>query len=270
MDREPLRPGILVISHGSRDPGWVALVDEAVAAAAQTITQATGPVPVLSSFLEIVEGRLIQDGIDELLALGVSDLFVLPLFVSSGSTHVDDIMQAFGQPPAGLREGELEPLRTGEARIHPGVPIDDEPEIAELLLRQARELSRDPAREALLVVGHGSIEPVFHERWRSSLQRLGERLREGGGFARAETAMLLPDEAADRLREMRSRRPEETVIVVPAFLSQGFFTSTVIPSRLGELEYEYDGRAMLPDAAVPRWLARQALQWMQRMRQAGG
>ncbi|MGK9253980.1 cobalamin biosynthesis protein CbiX [Paenibacillus humicus] len=262
-----VRPGILVISHGSRDGGWVALVDEAVEAATIRLQQPAGPVPVVSSFLEIVEGRLIQDGVDELLERGVTDIFVLPLFVSSGATHVDDIMQAFGQPPAGLREGELEVFHVGGARIHPGRPIDDEPEIAELLLANIRELSRDPASEALLLIGHGSREPVFHGRWREGMTRMAERIRAAGGFARAETAMLLPDQAACKLSAMRRKRPDERVIVVPLFLSQGYFTTSVIPGRLSELEYEYNGRGMLPDEAVVRWMQRQMLQWLE---QAGG
>ncbi|MCM3749285.1 cobalamin biosynthesis protein CbiX [Paenibacillus pasadenensis] len=256
--------GILVISHGSRDPQWVSLVDEAVGKATAMISNLTGPVPVISSFLELVTGRLIQDGIDELLALGVTDIYVLPLFVSSGSTHVDDIMQAFGQPPVGEREGELEAFYIEEACIHPGKPIDDEPEIAELLLRQVLEQSLHPAGEALLLIGHGSVEPVFHERWQEGLGRMAERLRLGGGFARADYAMLLPDQAAAKLGELQRERPEERIIVVPVFLSQGYFTSTVIPGRLGEVDYEYVNRAMLPDEAVARWIARQAKQWLDR------
>ncbi|MBW7459714.1 CbiX/SirB N-terminal domain-containing protein, partial [Paenibacillus sepulcri] len=142
-----MKPGVLVISHGSREADWVRLVDDAVESAASLVKQplASGQtqagispivqgssslstaagkrlemaaasggqtVPVVSSFLEIVEGRLIQDGIDKLEAEGVTDIYVLPLFVSSGSTHVDDIAQAFGQAPVSpARTGELERFR---------------------------------------------------------------------------------------------------------------------------------------------------------------
>ena len=44
------RQGILVISHGSRDPAWVKLVDEAVSALALP-----AQIPVESAFLELVE-----------------------------------------------------------------------------------------------------------------------------------------------------------------------------------------------------------------------
>ncbi|WP_315971312.1 hypothetical protein [Paenibacillus sp. N3.4] len=50
--------GVLVISHGSRDEGWVELVNDAVDA----VIMPTG-VPIYASYLELVEGRLIQDGI---------------------------------------------------------------------------------------------------------------------------------------------------------------------------------------------------------------
>ncbi|RCW51909.1 sirohydrochlorin chelatase [Paenibacillus prosopidis] len=259
-----MKPGILVISHGSREPEWVQLVDDAVAAAAAS-PRLSG-VPVVSSFLEIVEGRLIQDGIDTLEQQGVTDLYVVPLFVSSGSTHVDEIGQAFGLPWVSDLEGDLSTFRVA-AKVTYGLPIDDDLEIAELLVANIAELSTEPAKEALLLVGHGSKENVFHERWQQGLTRLGERLRALGGFARAEYAMLLPDQAAAKLQEMQTKHPEESVIVVPLFLSQGYFTNHVIPKRLSGLTYRYNGRAMLPHPAIERWLERQITGWLDRARE---
>ncbi|MDF2838046.1 MAG: cobalamin [Paenibacillus sp.] len=256
------RPGILVVSHGSREENWIKLVDEAVNAAA------TGAlVPVVSSFLEIVSGRLIQDGIDELERQGVDELLVLPLFVSSGSTHVDEIGQAFGLPPLSDLIGDLGTFRVhADVSVTYGQPIDDDAEIAELLLANIAELSTDPGREALLLIGHGSKEPVFHERWREGLSGLAERLRRHGGFGRAESAMLLPDMAADRLKMLQAEDPERGVIVVPLFLSPGYFTNHVIPTRLSGLTYRYNGQAMLPHPAIVRWLKRQMAEWLR----AGG
>ncbi|MDQ6422525.1 CbiX/SirB N-terminal domain-containing protein [Paenibacillus sp. LHD-117] len=257
------RPGILVVSHGSREENWIKLVDEAVNAA--TIGAL---VPVVSSFLEIVSGRLIQDGIDELERRGVNDILVVPLFVSSGSTHVDEIGQAFGLPPLSDLEGDLGTFRV-EAKITYGKPIDNDSEIAELLLANISDLSENPEREALLLIGHGSKEPVFHERWQAGLSGLAERLRLLGGYSRADYAMLLPDMAADQLRAMKEARPEQAVIVVPLFLSPGYFTNHVIPSRLSGLEYRYNGQAMLPHAAIARWLKRQMSEWLHSIGHAG-
>ncbi|MFC4778151.1 sirohydrochlorin chelatase [Paenibacillus sp. GCM10023252] len=258
--------GILVISHGSREAEWVGLVDRAVTAAASA-AELTG-VPVYSSFLEIVEGRLIQDGVDALEALGVTELFVLPLFVSSGSTHVDEIGQAFGFPRAYQLEGDLGTFRTASATtVHMGLPIDDDPDIAELLLSNIAELSDQPSEESLLLVAHGSKEAGFHGRWRQGLTSLAARMQDLGGFRRAEIAMLLPNQAGCVLKAMQRREPEAAVIVVPIFLSTGYFTNHVIPNRLTGLTYRYNGLAMLPHPAIERWMQRQMIAWT---RGAGG
>ncbi|RXZ82400.1 cobalamin biosynthesis protein CbiX [Paenibacillaceae bacterium] len=252
-----MKAGVLVVSHGSREQKWVELVEQAVQA-----VQLPGDVPVVSSYLELVEGRLIQDGVDKLSGLGVTHLYVLPLFISSGSTHVDDIAQAFGAPPVTDREGELEPFAVGKLRVTIGQPIDDDPEIAALLLDNVRELSVDPQRESLLLVGHGSKEPVFHERWQAGLGKLAERVRALGGYAHAEAAMLLPDQATDVLRRMGQEHPAEAVIVLPLFLSSGYFTEKAVPGRLSGLAYRYNARAILPSPFVSEWMTRQAVSWL--------
>ncbi|WP_314002446.1 CbiX/SirB N-terminal domain-containing protein [uncultured Paenibacillus sp.] len=282
-----MKPGVLVISHGSRDADWVALVDEAV----DSVRRPAG-MPVVSSFLEIVEGRLIQDGVDALEADGVTHIYVLPLFVSSGSTHVDDIAQAFGQPAAAYREGELEPFTVREASVTVGRPIDDDPVIAEIVYGNVRELSVAPERETLLLVAHGSREKGLNRVWRTGMMRLAERVRALGGFKRAEIATLLPDQAACVMKALTRRRAAgsgasgseagevagsgvggteagadsgnggEAVLVAPLFLSRGYFTSTVIPGRLAGFDYRYNGRALLPNPHISRWMERQIGEWL--------
>ncbi|NKI24650.1 hypothetical protein HFN20_26215, partial [Paenibacillus dendritiformis] len=113
-----MRSGLLVISHGSPDGSWVTLVDEAMA-------QAAWPegVPIASSFLGCVPGRTIQDGIDELEAQGADAIGVIPLFVSGGSTHVDEIAYALGVTSAPLADTELAPFRL-RAQVRYGRPLD--------------------------------------------------------------------------------------------------------------------------------------------------
>ncbi|MCU6711268.1 cobalamin biosynthesis protein CbiX [Paenibacillus sp. J5C_2022] len=257
-----MKPGVLVISHGSRETEWVRLVDAAVAASSRCTAQDGMEVPVVSAFLEIVENRLIQDGIDELESQGVTDLFVLPLFVSSGSTHVDEIAQAFGYPSiADGFCGDLGTFRIS-ANVTYGCPMDDAPEVVELLMDNLSELSSEPEKEALLLIGHGSEEPVFQERWQSGLSRLAEQLRALGGFARADYALLLPDETSCKLTALQSAQPDEPIIVVPLFLSRGYFTNHVIPARLAGLVYRYNGSAMLPHPAIERWIERHIGSWL--------
>ncbi|UUZ81526.1 hypothetical protein LJK88_44025 [Paenibacillus sp. P26] len=251
--------GILVISHGSRSEDWVRLVDEAVAA-----VRRPADVPVFSSFLEIVEGRLIQDGIDWLEARGVTDIIVVPLFVSSGSTHIDEISYALGVKPEPQPPTDMEPFAI-RARIHFTSPVDDDPVIADILYSKIKALSEDPAREIVLLIGHGSKEDGFHELWRQGLERLAERVKDLGGFAGADGAMLLPDEAAAVMDRLQREKPDHAVLVAPLFLSEGYFTSEVIPERLRGYIYRYSGEALLPHPGIARWMERQIQPWLREL-----
>ncbi|MDQ1910556.1 CbiX/SirB N-terminal domain-containing protein [Paenibacillus sp. GD4] len=246
--------GILVISHGSRSEAWVRLVDEAVAGA-----RLPADVPVFPSYLELVEGRLIQDGITYLEELGVTDIIVVPLFVSSGSTHIDEISYALGVKPEPLLPTDMTPFRI-RARIHMRSPIDDDPVFAGILHEKIKPLSIDPSKELLLLVGHGSVERGFHTLWRRGMEQLAKRLQALGGYADAKTAMLLPDQIQLRMKLWRKRYdPKDyTVIVAPLFLSEGYFTKQVIPERLAGYDYRYNGRALLPHEGISRWIEQQA------------
>jgi sirohydrochlorin ferrochelatase len=257
--------GVLVISHGSRDGDWVRLVDDAVAA-----VRVPDGIPIVSSFLEIVEGRLIQDGIDTLENQGVTDLIVVPLFVSSGSTHIDEISFALGVNSEPALPTELARFRLAAA-VHMASPIDDDPLIADIVYAKLGDLIRRPEQEVLLLVGHGSIEPGFHERWQGGLERLAARLGRLGGFAAADTAMLLPDQTESKLREWRERLQGCAIVVAALFLSEGYFTRSVIPGRLEgrHPHIRYNGKALLPSPTVSRWVERQIEQMLQRLEAEG-
>ncbi|WP_159888467.1 sirohydrochlorin chelatase [Paenibacillus puerhi] len=250
--------GILIISHGSRSQKWVRLVDEAVQA-----MRVPAGLPVISSYLEIVEGRLIQDGIDELEGQGVTDIVVIPLFVSSGSTHMDEISYALGVKPSPQLPTEMEPFRLS-ARIHLAEPIDDDSVIAEIVYEKLRPLSERPGEEIVLLVGHGSVEKGFHHAWRQGLEKLAARVQELGGFAGADGVMLLPDQVKWKLKLWSRRLPGCTVLVAPLFLSEGYFTGQVIPERFAGYAYRYNGQSLLPHPGVSLWMERQVNRMLER------
>ncbi|UQZ34802.1 cobalamin biosynthesis protein CbiX [Paenibacillus sp. PK3_47] len=244
-----MKPGVLIISHGSRDKVWVSIVDEAVEHLALE-----EELPVAVSFLELVEGRLIQDGINELEHAGVTDIIVIPLFVSSGSTHVDEIEYALGAKPAPERETDLEPFQV-KANIHYGYPVDDDPDIAVMIWDKLRELSENPQQETILLVGHGSIHDGFRQRWIQGISSLAERVRSVSGVAAADYGLLNPDSVRSRVQYWQEQG--HTVLVAPLFLSEGYFTKVVIPARLQGLEYAYSGRTLLPHPLLPHWIGEQ-------------
>ncbi|GIQ68909.1 cobalamin biosynthesis protein CbiX [Xylanibacillus composti] len=244
------RTGILVISHGSRDPRWVAMVDDAVAKV--VLPENT---VIISAFLEIVEGRLIQDGINRLEELGVQMIVAVPLFMSSGSTHVDEIAYALGVQEEARTDTDLERFRV-RVPIRMVPPMDDDPEVLQMLGDRIQTLSVQPARELLVLVGHGSREPGFYTAYRNGLTRLAQALQATGGFAQSGFALLLPDQLACKLSAWQRKYPELRPVVVPVFLSEGYFTKHVIPERMKGYTILYNGKALLPHPVASRWLER--------------
>ncbi|MEO3946200.1 CbiX/SirB N-terminal domain-containing protein [Gorillibacterium sp. CAU 1737] len=274
--------GVLIVSHGSRDSEWVRLVDTAVAGV--PFPEGT---PVSCCFLEQVEGRLIQDGVRELEAQGVTDLLVLPLFVSSGSSHVEEIAQAFGVRfvPDSLEEEEAEaeisaaadssyareriPSLALRSRVHMGQPLEEDAILAQIIYAKIEEQQADPTKEALLLVAHGSSDPRLERRYRRMIRKLAARLQAMAGYGEAKTALLLPDseEVRRKVDRLSSKAPDRMVRVIPVFLSEGVFTHQVIPSRLAEShgQYAYMEGALLPSPMISVWLLEQFTQLLDKL-----
>nr|WP_240353653.1 CbiX/SirB N-terminal domain-containing protein [Cohnella algarum] len=268
----------MVISHGSREKEWVERVDRTVeearsvlqrrlagAGAAALNGEGTREKPeaveVVGAYLELVEGRLIQDGVDRLEEAGATHVLAVPLFLSSGSTHVDEIGWALGAYPEPRRETDLERMRVG-AKLTYGRPLANDAEVAEALADLAARVSESPAEESLLLIGHGSEEPWFREAWERDLSGLAVRIAERVGFADAAAAMLRPDQAAEQVGRLRERRPGARVVAVPAFVSEGYFTAQVIPARLAGLDCRYVPGSIIPHPRITDWIVRQAMEWL--------
>ena len=237
------KTGVLVIAHGSRSFKWVRLVDDAV-------KQVKTEFPLTVSFLELVEGRLIQDGIHELESQGVKRIIAIPLFASSGSKHIEEIRYMLGltkQPPA---EANVVPLNV-QSEVVMSPAMDDHPYIAEILAKRIQGFMKKPGEEAVLLVGHGNKLPGFKEKWEAGMNGLVKQLRRKFPSACMTFATLSPDQLYDRAYSLSLKY---RVLVLPLFLSEGYFTEQMIPSRLKGLKVEYLNAAYLPDPGVSRWI----------------
>lgn len=246
-----------MISHGSRNPDWVWTVDESIC----KLNIPEG-MPLDSSFLEAVEGRAIQDGLHSLEERGVTDAIVVPLFISSASTHMEEIQYALGLIEEASIETDIGRMQT-TMTLDFCEPIDDDPLIVEICYEKIKPLSVQPEREVLLMVGHGSDEAGFGDRWVQMLGSITEQVKQLGRFADADCATLHPDDIAAKVAYWRTARPEFDVIVAPFFLSEGYFTKKVIPQRIDELpNVRYNGKALLPHPNITRWMEKQIARFL--------
>lgn len=235
--------GALIIAHGSRKSEWVAMVDQAVG-------RVDLEMPVAVGFLEMVEGRAIPDAIRILEAQGVEEIVAVPLFVSSGSTHIAEIARMLGAEAPFPVDTDVTPIKL-DAEVRFCRPMDDHPLVVRILTERARELSTVPQDEWVLLVGHGNDMPGLREEWEQAMDRLAVQIRRSTGFAGASWATFHPDNLRERAEDLAR---DFRLLVVPLFLSEGYFTRKLIPSRLEGISYVYSGQTYLPHPLVSRWI----------------
>lgn len=237
------RIGTLIVAHGSETPAWHTLVKSSVPLSAI-------PGPAALAFLEAVPDQGIPWAVSELEAQGVTDIVAIPLFFSSASIDVDEVRYALGLSSAPPKaEVHSAPVAT-RCRIRLTPAFDRSPVIGGILAERALALSAHPGREAVILVGHGQERAEKRRAWEENLIALGAHVRERGGFAAVDFALLSPDNVRSQVNVHLEKGP---VIVVPAMLAPGHFTEQV-RRRVHDLPCRYSGEAVLPHPDVIRWV----------------
>lgn len=239
------RPGVLVLAHGSKEPRWVDQIDQAVAPL-EGWTVAIG-------FLGQVKGRGVAEAVRRLEGAGVREMVAIPLFVSSGSTHLVELKYALGLVERPPFETELQPIRHG-CKVKWLSALDDHPLVEQIVVERVQALSKACHRETVLLVAHGSDQQGFREKWHKMLENLSNRIRQHFGFIKVDFATVHPLTIRPKAEALAQLG---TLLVVPLFLSPGYYTERYIPSQLEGLPAVYSGQTYLPHPLISRWLKEQ-------------
>jgi hypothetical protein len=131
-----------------------------------------------------------------------------------------------------------------------------------VLADRVRDLSREPANEAVLLLAHGPGDDEENARWLSLMEARASGVRALGAFRAVRCETLREDwPAAREAAQARVRafveeqgRAGARVLVVP-FRVSGFGPYA---SVLEGLTYERDDRGLLPHANITTWLSASA------------
>ncbi len=261
-NRKGQPPGLLVMAHGG-DAAWNAAVEAAVAPLRQRY-------PVALAF-GMADPATLGQALDTLEARGAGQVAVVRLFMDGGSFlhQTEYFLGLRPDPPAefvlhsghGNHHGSSHrapapPARNLEIALSPDGLMQAE-EVADILAARARHLSKAPAREAVLVLAHGTGDEVENARWIVAMERLSGPLRSAGFHSvRVETLREdWPDRRADAERRIRAFVEAEaeggrTVLVVP-FRLFGFGPYHEV---LDGLNFRAADTGLLPHDAITGWL----------------
>lgn len=273
--------GILLLAHGG-SAEWNARVTELA-----TTVNATRPTEVAFG---MASRATIQEGIDRLVARGVTEIVAVPLFISSWSSVITSSEYLLGvradapaalaiyakmnhgpattpPAPAAGHEGHT-PTADGTTPVRSTVPIrvtsalNDHPIVADILASRARTISRTPANESLIIVAHGPNEETDNNRWLADMRTLAARVGETERYA-AIDYLTLRDDAPKPVRDaataqlrgvvQRGLAAGRRVLIVPLLISFGGIEKG-LRERLTGLDYTLAPAALMPDDRMAAWV----------------
>ncbi|MBU9723564.1 MULTISPECIES: sirohydrochlorin chelatase [Bacillaceae] len=238
-----MKTGVLVIAHGSRDITWVNLIED-------TIEKVNISYPITIGYLELVEGKSIPEAVDHLVSQGIKRIIAVPLFISSGSTHLEEIQYSLGIIPTSRIQTEL-PRMKHNVDIIWCDPMNHHPLILDILSERVNHLSENPANEVVMLVAHGSAHEGFQEKWEDMLREMTSVLKKTFEFSNVIYGTLRPDTVREKAKTVPNNR---SLLVIPVFLSEGYFTRNVIPKKLVGIDYRWSGKTYLPHPSITKWI----------------
>jgi len=264
--------GVLVMAHGGGEQ-WNREVSAALAPLSQE--------QPLEIAFGMADAASLQEGVRRLEAQGVKRIGVVRLFVS-GESWYERTAQIVGLMPGAPARPAPQAEHAGHAGHgeHGGHRMEfwrldsdaafalsreglmDAPEMGAVLAARARALSRTPASEDVLILAHGPGDDGENARWLARLDARADAVRRALSFRRVQVETLREDwpdkraaaEARIRAFVERAGREGGRAIVIP-FRVQGFGPYAQV---LTGLDYEADGRGLVPQPQVAEWVRRQA------------
>lgn len=225
----------------------------------------------LEAYAGALGGKSLQKAVDRLQSQQIERIVVVPVFLESAVPEVEQLNYLFGarEYPS---EAFLEKWRMGKrmvTRVKAKVPvvitaaIDGHDSVANILLSRAQEMSREPKKETILLLGTGGAGDAEHALLSARVESLARGVASRGGFSGASGFLVrpaTPKRPLQREQSMRGLRhaireasQHSRVIVVPCVLiDDGSLRSW--KKELDNLFYRWRGKTLLPDAALLTWM----------------
>ena len=188
----PLAPrniGVVILAHGS-DYHW----NETLRAAVRLLEQHY----LVEYCFSMADPPLIERSIRRLEQRGARAAVIVRVFGLADS-FADDVARLFGLDiePGHTPPAHVMPAHHVHGDDHAGAPrrirtallvrsvggLDDHPLFARALLERALSLSKDPARETVILTAHGAGDDARNQRWLDVLESLARKIRAGEGKA---------------------------------------------------------------------------------------
>jgi hypothetical protein len=201
--------GVVVVTHGAPIPQW----NETIISTVNTVKS---PYPVEPAFLDFAGEKTLENAAKRLEDRGVNEILFVHVSPSSYSSHHEEVRYLAGlRKDLGFYTEEAGPPLKSKARFAVSPCMDDHPLAVEIVKDFARELSKDPTHESLMLVGHGPVEELENIMWVRQLEKIGSAVRKTLPFKEV-ACMTLRSDAADLVRDQAHEDVRKTALRLSA------------------------------------------------------
>jgi hypothetical protein len=232
--------------------------------------------------------RSVQNGLDRLKGQHVDKVVAIPLETVSESPSMDELRFIFGiraEPtddrPDQARQGmpELKTTNKSSLKLPAGsatgpkrlksqaelvltATIDKSSVLSDILADRAKEQSRNPAKDAVVLVGLAPRSDKGLEAWKTAAKAIAEQVRAKGGFREAGLLYVRDGvrssqqekDGAENKAALRALTTQGGVIAVPLALD-GRRVGQLLQRQMGAGGYRWNGKGVLGDERLAEWIA---------------
>lgn len=257
--------GVLLVSHGSRSETWRKSLTELGDRVRGPILADGRIKDVKSAFMEYTEPS-IATRLKEFDREGYTDVVVVPIFLTVSPHPFDDIPTIMGQKtdPQSLETIKLEGIEqyTPRARTHITPLLDFTDLLQKNVLRRAKSLSKDPAKEGLVLIAYG--DETYEKEWAALFDKVGTYVDKGlgiGTYSYGWCGHLVhydSGKTTEAIRKVLASRERALVIPVLVAVDERFQIKIIGDGvdRLGadKARVTYRPDSILPDAGLEQWV----------------
>lgn len=248
--------GVLILSHGVGENSDRAMRDAFKPLAAKTPT-------AIGFGMSMMNSGHLQVAVDDLVARGAKTI----VLVDEGTTTEYNSLTRHWKYIFGMHP-EASYLDVPKVKAPPGVKFrwaghfNDSPLITEMLYENARSVSRNPAKETLILVGHGPEDTADNGPDLKILQAHVDRIKAKKEFADVKI-INLQDDAIKPIRESNVRTLRKWVeqagrqgneVIVVAVAAASFGVQNHIKQDLRGLKYTFAEKGLSENPKFVRWV----------------
>lgn len=265
IDEKDKSIAVVLVNHGSRSATWRAALTDLEIKVRDSILMIPGITTIKTAFMEYTEPSLATQ-LKACDSLGVSDIIIVPVFLTVSTHSFDDIPTIIGQKedPQSMESLELEKIQryTPRARTHITPLLDFSGIMKQNVARRTKALSENPEKEGLTLIGYG--DATYDKEWSALFSDIAEYVKNQNGidtYSYGWCGHLVhynPDSTTSAIEWVL--KTKEKAIVIPVLLAHDeMFQVKIIGDGIHKIEghqqrVAYQPDAILPDPNVEVWI----------------